>query len=208
MFEKMAKPLPSMSLACGIDIGIENLAISFVELRDGDHVRVIAYKGTLRQVLRFEQGQEVSVINVPTGLQPHIAYLTLLESLPEFCHTVSTVIEMQLASNQSVMSRLDGIAFGFLRGRFPSMSVSLNAPGIRKNFITERIDDGSTVTIPKGYPATKYPSMVYVGTKYPEFYEYIMTHSQLSKIDDICDSIVYASIAALNHALAVMGFRR
>jgi hypothetical protein len=123
------------------------------------------------------------------------AYVAILETIPEFGNTVSAVIEMQLAFNRSEMSRLDGIAYGFLCGRYPDMSISLNSATIRKKFIADRLtDEDEGIVIPSGYPAAKRPSMVFVCAKLPSFYRHVMRNED--KIDDICDSLVYASIAA------------
>lgn len=191
--------------ACGIDIGVKNLAISFVELCETGEARprIISYKGTLDTMLRFEEGGETQVLKL-TGkkLSHHDSYITIFETMPEFEFTTTTVIEMQLAMGRSDMSRLDGVAYGFLRGRYPSMIVTLNGSTIRKKFITDAITglDFSTVSIPRGYPETKRLSLLFVGCKFSQYYEFIQSLvSDLDKIDDVCDSVVYASIALVNH---------
>lgn len=196
------------SFACGIDIGTENLAISFVEIslgmEDDEQPRIISYKGTLNNVSRFEEGIEVTTISTAgMKLSPHDAYVFILNKIAEFAHTTYTIIELQLAYNHSVMSRLDGVAFGFLKGKFPTMEVSLNASTIRKKFISDCVseEEAQSVFIPRGYPPTKQPSMLYVGAKHPSHYAFIQTMADIDKIDDICDSIVYASIAMLNYVV-------
>lgn len=203
---KIAASSRTPSFTCGVDIGTENLAISFLEITYRDESpRIISYKGTLDRVLRLEENTETDVIahesTKKRGTQSHEAYANILSAIPEFGQTTCTVIEMQLAYNHSVMSRLDGITFGFLKGRFPTMDISLNAPTIRKKFISERVGDES-VHIPRGYPATKQQSMFYVGVKHPSYYAFIQSSEEIGKIDDICDSIVYASIAMLTHVTA------
>jgi hypothetical protein len=197
------------TLACGVDIGTQNLAISFVGVGVSEGC-VISYKGTLNEVRRFEEDQETAVLKFGTkSKRPSTndiceVYVSILESIPELDYTVSTVIEMQLAFNRSEMSRLDGIAYGFLKGRFPGMKISINAATIRRKFISDRVseDEESVVVVPRGYPATKHQSMVFVCTKMSSFYRYITQNEDIDKIDDICDSLVYASIAADHHLKA------
>ncbi len=187
------------SFACGIDIGTKNLSISFVSL--DDKRQVISYKGTMELMSRYEEGVDTQEFEISgRKLSNHDVYIAILETLPEFKDTVSTVIEMQLAMNKSDMSRLDGVAYGFLRGRFPSMMVNLNGSTIRTKFIANEIAPYETrdVLLPRGYPATKTPSFLFVGCIYPSHYAYIRAEPSINKIDDICDSTVYASIAAAN----------
>jgi hypothetical protein len=190
----------SVQYTCGVDIGTENLAISFIEVSwRSAPPRIISYKGSLSKVLRFERDVETTVISQSGKAGPSEDYVGILCAIPEFSQTVQAVIEMQLAFNHSAMSRLDGVAYGFLRGRFPSMVVSLNAATIRKKFIAEQLgnEDISNYMIPRGYPATKVPSIFFVAVRNPPHYEYILSNREIDKIDDICDSIVYASIARL-----------
>lgn len=194
------------NFTCGIDIGTENLAISFIEITMGDAVpRIISYKGTLNDVLRFEMGEETTKLTpakLSRGkLHQHEAYVAILSIIPEFSQTTNTVIEMQLSCSKSLMSRLDGIAFGFLKGSFPSMSVSLHASTIRTKFISDRVSEEETnrVKIPRGYRTTKLQSIAFVATKLPAYYNFIEENPEINKIDDICDSIVYAAIAIVKH---------
>jgi hypothetical protein len=128
-------------------------------------------------------------------------FIKLLNNIPEFKHTISAVIELQVNMNCSEMIRFDGIAYGFLKGAYPSMFVNLNGATIRKGFITKRLAEIdptiiASIYIPKGIKDTKLLSCQYAGYSYPAFYTYICTICD--KADDICDAIVYAHIGAFN----------
>jgi hypothetical protein len=194
-----------IQFCCGIDIGVKNLAISFAEwgATEGEPT-VISYKGTMESIDRFSEGDETQTMTISgKRLSHHDSYITILESIPEFRYTVSTVIEMQLAMNKSDMSRLDGVAYGYLRGRYPTMTVSLNGSTIRKKFITDAITgtNVSEIFIPRSYPDTKHPSFLFIGSKYPGYYRFIRDCPGVDKLDDLCDSVVYASIAMRNHVV-------
>jgi len=201
-----------MQFCCGIDIGVKNLAISFVEyVPDSVKERfVVSYKGTLEVMQRFVKGLETETFVVPGGkkMSHHEAYVNIFEMIPQFAQTVSTVIEIQLAAGRSDMSRLDGVAYGFLRGRFPSMDVHLNGSTIRKKFTAERITQSGVnpdeVIVPRGYPETKHQSFLFVGCVFPSYYAFLLSLAGLDKLDDLCDSIVYASIAFSNYAVEKM----
>jgi hypothetical protein len=159
----------------------------------------------LNNISRFEVGVDTTAIIQRGKIVINEAFVNILEAIPEFSQTTSVVIELQLAFNRGVMSRLDGIAYGFLKGRFPSMDVSLNASTIRKRFIEEELEgiDTSNYMIPRGYPATKIPSILFVAVSYPPHYDYIRSNND--KIDDICDSIVYAGIALYSYIKKIRG---
>lgn len=190
-----------MEFTCGIDIGMKNMCITFVSDRC-----IVVYKGSPLLMERLEKINGVEPICEeiqafpPRTLKKDIdhrkGFINLMSKMSEFAKTRSTVIEMQLAYNNTEMSRLDGIAFGFLNGRHPSMVVNINASTIRKGFITKALAgvDVSGVTIPRGLKDTKLASCQFVGARYPEFYAIII--SIVDKHDDICDAVVYACIAA------------
>ena len=187
--------------SCGIDIGTKNLCISFVAIaaQATPDAVVISYKGSLESISRYETGQEASVVLTLSKRETsHEAYVKILQAIPEFKDTKSTVIEEQLAMNKGEMARLDGLTYGFLRGSFPTMSVHLHGSGIRRKFIMDSLanKDVSNVVIPKGYPDSKELSFYYVGCLYADHYEYIQLFPELKdKMDDICDSLVYACFA-------------
>jgi hypothetical protein len=197
---------------CGIDIGVKNLAISFVEYIPIGTKReplVASYKGTMELMRRFVEGMEVESLSLAGGRGlNHDSYIEIFEAIPEFANTISTVIEMQVVMNKSDMSRLDGVAYGFLRGRFPSMDVNLNGSTIRKKFTTEGIAQSAVnpdeVIIPRGYPTSKHQSFLFVGCTFPSHYIFLQSLQELDKLDDVCDSLVYASIALSNYTIARM----
>jgi hypothetical protein len=194
--------MSALHFTCGIDIGTKNLCISFVPIGEpGIPTAVTSYKGSLESVSRYEtdeQGVEVIRLSKRDAAVSHEAYIKILKAIPEFSNTLSTVIEEQLSFNKSNMSRLDGVTYGFLRGSFPQMGVYLHGSTIRQKFITDALaqQDISRVVIPKGYPESKELSFYYVGCLFQEHYEYIHLFTELrDKLDDICDSVVYAGVA-------------
>jgi len=206
------KPSERFRFCCGIDIGVKNLAISFVEyVPDGKQKKLISsYKGNMDQMHRFAEGMETQSVPIPKtrGSSHHDAYIKIFEMIPEFRDTISTVIEMQLAANKSDMSRLDGIAYGFLRGRFPSMEVHLNASTIRKKFTLEGISQSGVnpdeIIVRRGYPESKTLSFQFAGCVYPDHYKLLLESPEADKLDDLCDSLVYASIALSKYTIAEM----
>ena len=190
--------MSTQSFTCGIDIGTKNLCISFISAGE---LRVISYKGSLSSVFRYETGQEsneIIALSKRDTVHSHEAYVKILKVIPEFRDTTSTVIEEQLSMNKSNMARLDGVTYGFLRGMFPQMGVYLHGSGIRQKFITEALsnEDVSKVVVPRGYPGSKELSFYYVGCLFQQHYEYIHLFVELrDKLDDICDSVVYAGVA-------------
>jgi len=196
----MAAQANVTTYTCGIDIGVKNLAISFVPTLSGKSI--ISYKGPIECLLRFEEDEDIKEFRMNgKSASHHECYTMLLEVIPEFKDTISTVIELQLAMNKSDMSRLDGVAYGFLKGRYPNMTVNLNASTIRNKFITDSIGsaDTSEISLPRGYPTSKTQSFLFVGHKFPMHYAYIQQISEIDKIDDICDSVVYACLALVKY---------
>lgn len=202
---------------CGIDIGTKNLCISFTPLVTPitPETIVISYKGSLETISRYETGEEVSIVlQLSKKESSHEAYIKILQAIPEFKDTKVTVIEEQLSMNRGEMARLDGVTYGFLRGTFPQMGVFLHGSGIRRKFIMDSLatKDVSNVVIPRGYPDSKELSFYYVGCLYADHYEYIQLFPDLkSKMDDICDSVVYACFARtklLQPALKTTGIKK
>jgi hypothetical protein len=175
---------------CGIDIGTKNLAISFVSAD-----RIICYKGSTHELTRYEIGQEPEILSMKGKVDQNEAFIIILESLEEFKETSSTVIEQQVSMNKSEMTRLDGIAYGGLSLGYKDMKVNLHGSGIRKKFLTTALTshDTTQIRIPSGVKDVKILSCQFVAVFYKDFYNLI---TQLEgKIDNICDSIVYAGVA-------------
>jgi hypothetical protein len=201
----------SDEFSCGVDIGEINLAIAFVS-PDG---RVINYRGAITHakatsthpdisphLTRYEIGVEPSTVVPPKRLPEHACLVQFLQSIVEFNHTKYSAIEMQLASNTAAMSRYDGIIYGWLIGRFPNMLTTLNGSTCRKRavegFFTKAGLDINGVVIPAVIKKneSKINSYKFVKTFHPESWEYFQL-MQL-KMDDVCDTLVYAAIAFTN----------
>lgn len=181
--------------ACGIDVGTQNMAISFLS----DKEDIITYLGSLLEMTRYELDKEIQIVKSEAKKSDtdYKAMIMILNKIPEFAYTSSVVIELQMSVNCAKMSRIDGIVFGFLCGKFPSMVVNLSSPVVRKKFITERITgtDMSELALKKSIKETKILSFQFVYAKFRKYYDYMQ--SVIGKLDDMCDSVVYASIARI-----------
>lgn len=174
---------------CGIDIGSVNFAVAFVSL---DQKTALCYKGDLTMLVRYggASGYAMAEDSAKTDYE---RICDILGQIPEFINTAAVVIELQVVMNRQSMSRLDGIVYGFLKGRYPSITVLYNAAGIRAKFISDSLVgvDTSKIEIPK-VAATKVESLRYTAAKFPELWNAI---KQKPKLDDFCDAVVYAGVA-------------
>lgn len=191
-----------LSFSCGVDIGEKNMAFGFVN-RWG---RVVHYKqiGDTPNYKRTEVDQTDIILSPENPENQYDALIKVLEAIPEFKETNEVMIELQLAKNNSNMSRLDGMIYAFLRGRYKDIKVTLNSSTIRKKFINDRFTaegiDIESVDISKALKPSnqaKIDSLKYVNQFYPEVWDYncISENGNKVKMDDICDTVVYADLA-------------
>lgn len=176
---------------CGIDIGFINLSFSFLH----SNGRVVSYVGSVDEMERYTEETEPSVIqlNVPKATLKHEKLFLLLDSIPEFKECINFVIERQPSLASAEGCRLDGLIMGYLRGK--GLTGSYLDSRTRQNFTETMCEGTSTDTKKDEVPAKrKHYSISFVAQKFPSFYSYIQ--SKRKKIDDICDSLIYAYMSS------------
>lgn len=132
-------------------------------------------------------------------------FLNLLGQMKELERTVSVVIESQVSMNGMLMPRLDGIIFGWMSAKRIHTEY-IGAKG-RGGFAAKAMEnvDLSNMPLPKLKARggktkdedVKIPSYQFVCHHHPEFYKTILGFEGgiIPKLDDICDSVLYAHIA-------------
>jgi hypothetical protein len=185
---------PTIKYSCGIDVGEKNMAISFVD-KVPESLNVVCYKGSPELMCRYEiaTGEEPEMISADRSNDKYLAFASLLDKIREFNYTETLIIEMQLSQNKSNMTRLEGILFGYIVGRYPNIRVCLSGSTIRNKFLRDKLNGYNVeeIDIPR-VAQTKKASLQYVYLYYADIWEYLIGKD---KIDDICDSVVYADIA-------------
>lgn len=179
---------------CGIDIGSNNLAFAFVEQTTN---ALIVYTGELEDLTRYELNKNPTthVFAYKKTWPKGDKLIALIDSLPEMQTTVGFIVEFQMA-NQT-FSHIAGIIFGYLRGK--GIPGSLMGGQTRKRYASSTTEDDSMSQVDvkaltgRKVPENKVASIAYVNNMYPAFLAYVVIHTR--KIDDICDSIVYATMS-------------
>lgn len=181
-----------MNYSCGIDVGTKNLGICFVSSD-----RVIGYRGELNKIYRYEAEKLICVLEA-NGKTDHVNLIQILSMIPEFEKTFKVSIEKQMAQHNAEILRIDGIIYGFLTGRYPNIAVDYISPQKRKSEaekILSLYPEAQNVKLPKRtFREQKLPGMKITGYFYPEFYQYIKDEIDDNKLDDICDSLIFAII--------------
>lgn len=185
--------------SCGIDIGTSNFGICFVSSGE-----VIGYRGSLEKFTRYQVSKENFQITAETQkksdeiFSEYAIFTELLGLIPEFEKTFRVGIEKQVAFHNAEILRIDGIVFGFLSGRYPNIKVEYISPQTRMSEskkIMSEYPECENVKIPKkSFREQKIPGMKITGFFEPVFYKLLMEEVEDSKIDDLCDSFLYAII--------------
>ncbi len=174
---------------CGIDIGTKNLGISFVSDKE-----IISYRGDPHEMLRYEFDKNIIKITSNDKCE-YKSLITLLNTIPEFDNTYKIGIEKQIAFHNAEILRIDGIIYGYLSAKYPNI-VEYSSPKSRLNCcnkLLEEYPEGQKVKIPKkSIREQKIPSLKVIGYLYPDFYDFIFDKVDDEKLDDICDSAIYA----------------
>lgn len=184
--------------SCGIDIGTVNFGICFVSSSE-----IIGYMGTLQKFTRYQVTKEKLEI-VPEFSEKideissnYSIFIELLSSIPEFEKTFRVVVEKQISQHNAEILRLDGIVYGYLSGRYPNMRVEYMSPQMRiseSNKIILAHPECEDTKIPKTFRKQKIFSMKILGYLDPNFYNLLIQEIEDLKIDDLCDSFLYAII--------------
>ena len=167
--------------------------------------KIIGYRGEISSLKRYETGKQTLIIK-PQQKNPceislgddYSDLVNILEQIPEFANTFNVSIEKQVPFHNAEILRIDGIIFGFLSGKYPKANVRYITPQARlseSSAIIKNFPEIEEIKTPKGYTGkkdTKIPGLKIVRFFYPEFYEHISTEMEDDKLDDICDSLVYA----------------
>lgn len=179
-----------VNYVCGIDIGTENFGICFLSKEE-----IVCYRGSPYLMKRYQVG--VPVIDYSTNLKNiYDSLVEILESIKEFSSTISVKIEKQVAFHSSEVLRLDGIVFGFLKSKCPS--VEYVSPNKRMSFMKEIMEKNpgcsETQVQKKKYREAKIPGMKITKFFFGEFYDFVEENVEDGKLDDICDSLIYAAL--------------
>lgn len=185
---------------CGIDIGDINLAITFLDRNSG---KIVSYIGSVDDMMRLEEHVDPTMVRLecPKATLKHDRVFLLLDSITEFNTTINVIIERQPSLASAEGCRTDGLIMGYLRGK--GLSCCYLDSRVRQSF-TESVCDGLSTTAKKkdkevcktdAVPASRKAfSISFVIQKYPSFLDY--ARSKRKKIDDICDSLIYAYMSS------------
>lgn len=207
--DKEFKRILTKEYSCGIDIGTKNLGFCFVSLNT-----VIGYRGTSEKMLRYETGKEILEISAPENeneiFSEYKQLITILNLIPEFEKTFRIAIEKQISHHNAEILRMDGIIFGFLSGKFPDINIEYFAPQKRiseSEKIILTFPDSDIFTPPiKSIREQKIPSLKITSYFFPDFYSFILENIDDKKLDDLCDSLVYAiigtSLSPINYQIS------
>jgi hypothetical protein len=184
---------------CGIDIGEDNMAFSFM----GDRT-IITYLGSNEKMTRFEIGHELFTIEPHLNKTAHdsVKLIAMLDSIKEFAMTKEFIIESQM--NNKTCARMDGIIYGYLVSK--GITGAYMGGQARKNFAIKATEDVPISQkeikdlIGKQVKENKLSSIGFVRKEYSHYLTFVVMHTK--KIDDICDAIVYAHMSVKNMANA------
>jgi hypothetical protein len=173
---------------CGVDIGFGNLAITFLGMNGPFEGRIVSYIGSVDEMLRLEQGVEPSVIHSeqPKNTPMCEKVFELIDNIPEFKAVVHFIIERQPSLASAEGCRLDGQMLGYLRGK--GLNGCYLDSRTRQNFTERECPEVSVEAKKKQF------SISFVVQKYPTFYAFIK--DKRKKIDDVCDSLIYAYMSS------------
>ena len=185
MEKKQEEARTMQGFHCGIDIGDINLAITFLDRNTG---RIVSYIGSVDDMMRIEEGTETIMLqlNCPKTTLKHDRIFLLFDSIVELNTTINVIIERQPSLASAEGCRTDGLIMGYLRGK--GLSCCYLDSRVRQSF-TESVCDSLSTTAKK-----KEFSISFVIQKYPSFLDY--AKSKRKKIDDICDSLIYAYMSS------------
>lgn len=188
------------------------MAIAFVSHPGLGDRKVVNYRGAVTHAKATANHGEIypHLTRYEVGVQPismipedrsndQACLIQLLMGIPEFQETDQAVIEMQLAANKSSMSRLEGICYGWLQGAHPHILTTLNGSTCRKKAISDffekngiDIDTIQIQSVAKKHES-KIPSYKFVKVFHPQSWQFFQENG--IKLDDVCDTLVYAEIA-------------
>lgn len=187
---------------CGVDIGNKNMALSFITEDD----EVITYKGEVDGknsfLVRYTQDEIPTKIEIQKCIDVPRDICQLLAMIPELSCTTRTFIELQVNMHNAGILKLEGVIIGFLIGRYPRMQVdscsSVKRTSYASKFVAQR--GQSEIRIVGSPPKTKHDTMYVVGHLFKPFYEFMLEFVKcdefcIGKMDDVCDTIVYAYMA-------------
>lgn len=190
---------------CGIDIGTENMCLSFITEDD----QVVCYKGKNNNkacyLVRYAYEEEPTVLSVAVTSKSdyyhNICYMLAL--VPEFKNTIRVFVELQVSMHHACILKIEGAIIGYLLGRYPSVQVESCSSQKRTSFAKKYVEVHGTpdVRLYGVVRNTKTETMYMAASLYPEFYSFITQFCDKSlqwyvdKMDDICDTIVYAHMA-------------
>lgn len=193
--------IPDSEWYTGIDVGQVNLGISFFN----GH-KLISYRATPNGIYKYDIEHETPMmIDFKYDMQSPDDLKTLyavLSFIPEFYHTKRIVIEEQLPFHNADMLRIDGAIHGFLSSKYSETDVRYLKPNSRAAFTKKylsRFPDAENTFLPltKIKKEAKKDPMKIIGYEFPDFYSHILMFVPDKKIDDICDSALYAFYAFL-----------
>ena len=191
---------------CGIDIGKENMALSFIMPNE----EVITYKGAVNgkksYLIRYAQDEEPIELRLVRVIDTYRDICCLLSMVDELKHTTQTYIELQVCMHNSSILKLEGVILGFLLGRYTRMQIASCSSIKRTNFANAYVKKHNITGrhIVGNPPATKVNTMYMVGHLFPDFYDYLLqfvnrsSEWDLGKMDDACDTIAYAYMARVS----------
>lgn len=174
--------------SCGIDLGTENLGICFFSDEE-----IIGYRGSPFLLKRYQVGVEI-IDYVAKSTDIYDAVIEVLDMIFEFENTREVRIEKQLPKHNADMIRIDGIIFGYLKSK--CKNVEYISPNTRMSFMDSlmgRNPESQVEGLPvKKYKDSKIPGMKITKYFYPEYFNFIAKHAEEGKLDDLCDSLIYA----------------
>lgn len=176
------------SYVCGIDIGTKNLGICFFSSKE-----IIAYRGSLNHLIRYQL--DTDIIDYKSNSEDMYDSLTdLLDMIHEFQHTTAIKIEKQVPFHNAEVLRIDGIIFGYVKRICKNVQYvdSKRRMSFMKSICVTDPECENVVLPSKSYRPQKIPGMKIVKYFFPEFFEFIAKHVDDGKLDDICDSLIYA----------------
>lgn len=187
---------------CGIDIGNKNMALSFITEDD----EVITYKGVVDGknsfLYRYVDGEVPTKIEIESCVDVPRDICRLLAMVVELPFTTRAFIELQVNMHNAGILKLEGVIIGFLIGRYPRMRVdscsSVKRTNFAKAFVANK--DLAGIRIVGSPPKTKHDTMYTAACLFRSFYEFMLTFVKcdeycIEKMDDVCDTIVYAHMA-------------
>lgn len=187
---------------CGIDIGLENMAIAFL---DEDN-QITIYKGVVNgkesYMNRYRENEEPIQLKLEMCVDIPRDICQFLALIPEFMNTERVFIELQVGMHSTAIIKLEGVIMGFLLGRYRSLQVDSCSSSKRTNFATKFISQygQSSIQIVGSPPKTKHDTMYMIGHLYKDMYNHMLQYVKSSewnigKMDDVCDTIAYAHMA-------------